>query len=106
MEGPLTNGAISHIAHAKIFRFIIFFRESNTGAEGYLTTYNSMSAEEAAFFIKHMHRTTFTLGNPRLLSIQFGHNRLRISTEAERMAMIPVGGDPFIILGQCGNGPG
>ena len=100
MKGSLVNGAIPEITQAGTLFPLVFQSIGNPGTKRCLTGHNPVTSPVVFIRREKVHRTTFSLGAPRLLTVELSHAFVHRHSNAKGMTMIPICSDDVIILSQ------
>jgi hypothetical protein len=105
MEWALVDGAISEKAQTAATNSLVFEGESNSQAERSLSADNAMPAPIIFVRRKEMHRSPLPFGTTSGFAEEFGHARLHVHADSQRMSVIAVCRDDVVVFPQQGHRP-
>ncbi len=95
----LIGRALAEIGQADAVVAAIFIGEGEAGAERRRRADDAVTAIEVLLDREHVHRAAFALGVAVAAAGQLGHHPLRLHAGGEHVAVVAIGGDDLVAVG-------
>ena len=92
VEGARAHRAVPEVELRDVVRLVVPHRVGEADARGYVAADDPVAAHEAPLDVEEVHRATLALDDARSLTVELGHDVLGITTQQERVRVVPVGG--------------